>query len=245
MRTVFPDHAEERLKADFLGTRPGFFVEVGANDPRQGSQTWALEQVGWRGVLVEPQPELAAALRAGRTAQVFPVACSSPENASKTMTLHLAGMLSSLDSRLAVTGLKPERAIEVPVRTLDDVLTEAAAPAPIDFLSIDVEGHETAVLSGFSFARWRPRLILIEDHVTSLAKHRLLCRSGYRLIRRTGLNGWYVPRETAPRLGFTGWWPLVRKYYLALPIRSLRELKRRLRDRVRFGRATITGSSTG
>jgi FkbM family methyltransferase len=245
MQTVFPDHAEERLKAAFFGTRPGFFVEVGANDPRQGSQTWALEQAGWRGVLVEPQPDLAAKLKAGRTAQVFPVACSSPENAGGTMTLHLAGMLSSLDPRLAVTGLKPEWAIEVPVRTLDDILVEAGAPAPVDFLSIDIEGHETEALSGFSFARWRPRLILIEDHVTNLAKHRLLSRSGYRLIRRTGLNGWYVPRATAPRLGFSGWWSLVRKYYLALPIRSLRELKRRLRDRVRFGRTTISGPSNG
>jgi len=245
MRTVFPDLAEERLKAEFFGTRPGFFVEVGANDPRQGSQTWGLEQAGWRGVLVEPQPDLAQALKTERTAQVFPVACSSPRNASRTMTLYLAGMLSSLDSRLAVTGLRPERAIEVPVRTLDDILTEAAAPAPIDFLSIDVEGHETEALAGFSFERWRPRLILIEDHVANLAKHRLLTRSGYRLIRRTGLNGWYVPRENAPFIGFAGWWSLVRKYYLALPIRRLRELKRRLRDRVRLGRASIAGPSIG
>jgi FkbM family methyltransferase len=245
MQTVFPDHAEERLKAEFFGAQTGFFVEVGANDPRQGSQTFALEQAGWRGVLVEPQPDLAEALKTGRTAQVFPVACSSPDNAGRTMSLYLAGMLSSLDSRLAVTGLRPERTIEVPVRTLDDILTEAAAPAPIDFLSIDIEGHETQALAGFSFARWRPRLVLIEDHLTSLAKHRLLTRSGYRLIRRTGLNAWYVPCETAPRIGLAGWWSLARKYYLALPIRAARELKRRLRDRVRLGRARVAGPSVG
>jgi len=161
------------------------------------------------------------------------------------MTLHIAGMHSSLDSRLAVTGMRPERTIEVPVRTLDDILTEAAAPAPFDFLSIDIEGHEAQALAGFSFARWRPRLILIEDHVTSLAKHRLLTRSGYRLIRRTGLNAWYVPRATAPRIGLIGWWSLARKYYLALSIRMARELKRRLRDRVRFGRTRIGGPSIG
>jgi FkbM family methyltransferase len=242
MQTVFPDHAEEGLKALFFGTRPGFFVEVGANDPRQGSQTFALEQAGWRGVLVEPQPDLADALKTGRTARVFPVACSSPENAGRTMTLYLAGMLSSLDSRLAVTGLKPERMIEVPVRTLDDILVEAAAPVPIDFLSIDVEGHETEALAGFSFDRWRPRLILIEDHVSGLAKHRLLTRAGYRLIRRTGLNAWYVPREAAPRIDLAGRWSLARKYYLALPMRMLRDVKRRLRDRVRFRRASTAGS---
>jgi hypothetical protein len=89
-------------------------------------------------------------------------------------------------------------------------------------------------LAGFDLARWRPRLLLVEDHVTDLATHRLLSRAGYRLIRRTGPNGWYVPRAAAPRVGL-GWWPLARKYYFALPIRKLRDRKRRLRDRIRFG----------
>ena len=243
MRTVFPEAAEDELKAAFFGVQPGFFVDIGANDPRQGSQSFALEQAGWRGVLVEPQPDLAEKLSRDRKARVFAAACSSPQNAGKTLPLYLAGMLSSLDSQLATTGLRPQGSVEVPVRTLDDILTEAGAPSPIDFLSIDIEGHEVEAFAGFDFARWRPRLILMEDHVTSLAKHRLLVRVGYRLIRRTGLNGWYVPAEAAPKLGLLGWWSLVRKYYLALPLRALRESKRRLRDRI-LGRATI-GLSIG
>ena len=39
----------------------GQVIEVGANDPRERSQTWHLEQQGWTGVLIEPQPDLAAA----------------------------------------------------------------------------------------------------------------------------------------------------------------------------------------
>jgi Glycosyl transferase family 2/N-terminal domain of galactosyltransferase len=57
-------------------------------------------------------------------------------------------------------------------------------------------------------------------------------RAGYQLIRRTGLNGWYVPRSEAPRVGL-GWWQLARKYYLALPFRVLRDRKRRWRDLLR------------
>jgi hypothetical protein len=81
MRTVFPDAEELRLKSIFLGDRPGYFVEVGANDPRIQSQTWDLEQRGWNGVLVEPQPPIAARLRRERSAKVFEVACSSCQNA--------------------------------------------------------------------------------------------------------------------------------------------------------------------
>ena len=238
MRTVFPDdRVEDRLKAEFFGDkRDGFFVEVGANDPQRGSQTWQFERIGWSGVLIEPQPDLAARLRGARRARVVAAACSSPDQAGRLMPLYLSGPYSSLDAKLAVTTIKPEGAVEVPVRTLDDILAEANAPSPVDFVSIDVEGHELAVLEGFDVARWRPRLILLEDHLISLSAHRHLSESGYRLIRRTGLNGWYVPRREAPALGL-GSLQLVRKYYLGLPVRIVRERKRRLRDRLRRGLA--------
>jgi FkbM family methyltransferase len=233
MRTVFPWEVENDLKAEFFGAAPaGFFVEVGANQPQEGSQSWQFEQSGWNGILVEPQPDLAARLAQSRRARVVAAACSSPANAGTSMTLHVSGPHSSLRPELAVTGVVAKATIDVPVRTLDDILQEAGAPVPIDFVSIDVEGHEVEVLSGFDLARWRPRLILIEDHVTNLATHRCLTQAGYRLIRRTGLNGWYVPRAQAPRVGL-GWWQIARKYYLALPIRMLRDRKRRLRDRIR------------
>ena len=238
MRTVFPYQVEDRLKAEFFGPSPaGYFVEVGANAPQAGSQTWQFEQAGWTGVLVEPQPELAEELRRTRRARVVSAACSSPARAGGTVRLHLLGPHSSLKPDLVVTGVVAQGAIDVPARTLDEVLEEVSAPAPIDFVSIDVEGHEVEVLRGFDLKRWRPRLILVEDHVGNLATHRFLSRAGYRLIRRTGLNGWYVPRSQAPRVGL-GRWQLLRKYYLALPIRMLRDRKRRLRDRLRarYGR---------
>jgi FkbM family methyltransferase len=233
MRTVFPYQAENQLKTEFFAPqRKGFFVEVGANEPQHGSQSWQFEQDGWTGVLVEPQPDLADHLRRSRRAHVVAAACSSPANAGTAMTLHLSGPHSSLKHELAVTGVVAQATIDVPVRTLDDILEQVGAPTPIDFVSIDVEGHEVEVLSGFDLTRWRPRLILIEDHVTNLATHRCLTRADYRLIRRTGLNGWYVPQSQAPRVGL-GWWQIARKYYFALPIRVLRERKRRLRDRLR------------
>jgi FkbM family methyltransferase len=244
MRTVFPYQFEEELKAQFFAPmRKGFFVEVGANEPQRGSQSWQFEQAGWNGVLVEPQPDLAAELRRLRRAHVVAAACSSPANAGAAMTLHVSGPHSSLKPKLAVTGVVAKNTIDVPIRTLDDILEEAKAPVPIDFVSIDVEGHEVEVLSGFDLMRWRPRLVLIEDHVTTLATHRCLTRAGYRLIRRTGLNGWYVPRAQAPRVG-AGWLQLARKYYFALPIRMLRDRKRRLRDRIRLGARASLGRSS-
>jgi len=149
------------------------------------------------------------------------------------MRLHVAGALSSLDRHLMAPGAELERIIEVPVRTLDDILIEANAPLAFDFLSVDVEGHELEVLSGFDFARWRPRLILLEDHVGNLAKHRFLKCVGYRLIRRCENNGWYVPRDAAAAVAPGDRWEIVRKYYLALPFRVARNASRWLRQPIK------------
>jgi FkbM family methyltransferase len=222
---------ERQLVRDFFATQSsGFFVEVGANDPHERSQTWHLEQAGWTGILIEPQPDLAEKLRQARKARVYAVACSSPRNGGGVLPFHVAGPLSSLDRDRMAPGSKAEAVIEVPIETLDHILQNAAAPPGFDFLSIDVEGHELEVLQGFDIGRWRPRLILLEDHVGSLANHRFLATAGYRLIRRFDNNGWYVPADAAPPVPWRERWNILRKYYLALPFRMVRNLSRRMRQ---------------
>lgn len=239
-RAIFPPEAEDRLKEEFFAGERGFFVDVGANDPKNMSQSWLLEQRGWRGVLVEPQPRLAQKLKENRSAAVFACACSSPRNAGKMLPFQLAGIQSSLNLNFFVAGMRKEDIIEVPVRTLDDILTEAKAPVPIDLLAIDVESHEIEVLDGVTLARWRPRLIVIEDLAFNTRLHRVLRSRGYKWARRTGLNGWYVPEASPMTVSAFGRWQFFRKYYLGTPFRHVRETKRKLRERLwaRLGRST-------
>ncbi len=232
-RAIFPPDVEDKLKQEFFsGVCDGFFVDVGANDPENMSQTGHLERLGWRGILIEPQPALAQKLKERRRAAVFACACSSPQNAGKMLPFQLAGIQSSLNLNFFVAGMRKEEIIEVPARTLDDILAEANAPVPIDPLSIDVESHEIEVLSGLTLSRWRPRLILIEDLAFNTRLHRLLQSRGYKWVRRTGINGWYVPAATRMVMSLLGRWQFFRKCYLGTPFRNLREAKRKLRERL-------------
>jgi len=231
-RAVFPQEDETRLIGEYLSGAPGIFVEVGAFDPVVRSQTYALEQRGWTGLLIEPHPEQAARLRAARRARVVEVACGPPELDGSEQPMRLAGGLSTLrQSNLAPQFITRSEVRPVRLRTLDPVLQDAALER-LDFLSVDVEGYELEVLRGFSIERWRPRLILIEDFLESTALHRHLARAGYKRVRRTGDNSWYVPRTAAFPTSLFGGWQLLRKYYLAHPIRlfriRLREIGRRL-----------------
>jgi len=168
---------------------------------------------------------------------VFAAACSSPANSDQMLPLHLAGTMSSLDRGQMAPGALPRAVVNVAVRTLDEILIEAGVPAPIDFLSVDIEGHELDVLRGFDFNRWRPRLVLLEDPVANRVKLRSMKAAGYRLIRHVGFNGWYVPTDAAPQDGWCGRLEIWRKYYLALPFRVLRNASRRLRQPFKDRRA--------
>jgi FkbM family methyltransferase len=212
---------EKEAILDFFGRRAGgYFVEVGANDPRQLSQTWLLEQLGWTGLLVEPQQKCYEKLVEARPkSRVVRAACAGPE-ARGTGSLHVAqsSVHSSLERHVDDQGVNYVGLETVPIVTVDELLAQAP-PKRVDFVSIDVEGTELDVLRGFDLARWKPELLLIEDKVNNLEKHRYIVQRGYRLLRRTGVNGWYVPKEHAARPSPGDALKLWRKYYLGTPFR--------------------------
>lgn len=213
-----------RLIRQFLDAESsGFFVEVGAGHPIEGSQTWHLERAGWTGLLIEPQPDLAAFLAAGRKARVFAVACAGPEQTDQPMSLRVAAR--------ARAGEPPsenasEYVVTVPTRTLDELLEEADAPVPIDFLSLDIGGGEAEVLNGLDLGHWQPQLILLGDHAGRWRAHRSLIASGYRLVLRQAGKAVYVPAADAKSIGARGQTTL--SFYLALPWRGVRDGARRL-----------------
>lgn len=232
---------EGKLIWEYFGRqRHGFFVDVGANDPRLGSQTWLLEQQGWSGLLIEPQARLCDRLRAERPrSRVFQLACGAPGH-PEFLPLHIAESpsKSSLVKNLVEASTTYTKTETVPIRTLDEVLGEAGCPQ-VDFVSIDVEGTQLDVLRGFSLERHRPGLLLIEDHLHNLKVHRHLKKHGYRLVKRTGLNNWYVSRERRFNLSTTTErLRLWKKVYANTPFRKLRVW----RDHRRVDRAAQTPS---
>jgi FkbM family methyltransferase len=223
------DEEEQVLVREYLGNKAGAFVEVGANHPRDGSQTWHLAERGWRGIVVEPQSKFYEVLKQQRPdAFVVRAACTSPEHIG-TMTLHVpdedgfATVEPNKDDFYVHYGVVES----VDAKTLDMIIDEWRAATteavPIRLVSIDVEGHELDVLKGFSLAKHHPALILVEDKLQDLSKHNYLTSRNYRLVRRTCLNNWYIPREaSAPRVPIAQKVKLFRKVFLGLPFRAFR-----------------------
>jgi FkbM family methyltransferase len=222
--------AEQYLVRHYLGTaNKGFFVEVGANNPFDLSQTWHLAQEGWKGVLVEPIPDLCKSLRKNRGESiVIEAACGAP-NAESTATFTIAkdsgkSTLSTefLDKRSAI-----DSKITVRMTTLDDILASESIET-VDFVSIDVEGTQYDVLQGFDLQKWKPRLLLVEDHLLNTRTHKLIEEQAYKLVKRTLFNNWYIPIEATKPITGKREDNILKGKMRRIPIRNIRFHIRRL-----------------
>jgi FkbM family methyltransferase len=217
---------------EYFGAKAnGLFLEAGANHPTKCSQTWLFEQHGWKGILVEPIAKNCELLRLHRPgSRVFQCALGAPEQRGRAQ-INVAAGNDGLSGLGVNDGVTVERIEEVDVRTLDEVLAEAGNPK-LDLMSIDVEGFELQVLRGLDLVRHQPAMLLVEDHLQHLLVHRHLVRNGYRLVKRTGLNNWYVPRSQPFHM--TSWierLALFRKMFLSLPFRKFKQILRKRKNR--------------
>jgi len=231
----FAQFGEDRILSRFFSeTTEGFFVEVGAYNGVEMSNTLALERRGWRGILVEADPELAeqcrenrpnavvvncAATAPGGTTELgFSVAVASRGLSAVTMDKQRLGRIRHY------TGSEDVRDIVVPARCLDHILAEQHV-RHVDVLTVDVEGHEWEVLQGTDLSRWKPTLLIIERNSWFLPPRLLwrLHRHGYRYGFSTGPNDWFLRDERGNMAGL-GYWPgmLTTQY----GINGLRYIKR-------------------
>ena len=188
------DALDERL-LDFVRERRGTFVELGAFDGLNQSNTaWLEANRGWRGILVEAIPDAyVQCVRNRPLATVVNCACVSDEYSEPTVEMVYAGLMSIV--RGARSGAEADEAwvslgeelqqleryaCSVPARTLTVVLDEGRLEC-VDLLSIDVEGYEIEVLRGFDLDRFRPQHILIEDSGEGEVDGFLTAR-GYRKV---------------------------------------------------------------
>jgi FkbM family methyltransferase len=157
----------------YLNFKEGVFVEAGANDGRNQSNTLYYERhYRWRGLLVEPIPELAEQCRRNRPQCVVEnYALVSFDYDLPTVEMTYCGLMSTVRGALAteqqhirrgseIQKLEP-RELSVPAITLTELLIRNDFEH-IDLMSLDVEGYELSVLQGLDMDRFCPDLLLIE-----------------------------------------------------------------------------------
>lgn len=146
----------------------GFYVDVGAHHPRRFSNTFYFYKQGWSGINIEPNPVALRSFQLDRSKDIN-LQIGVSDTASVLRYYYFdEPALNTFDAsvvklRLADTPYKIVKIEDVAVDRLDNILKKhLPLETEIDFLSIDVEGFDLAVLRSNNWHLFRPKCVLAE-----------------------------------------------------------------------------------
>jgi len=192
------------LSLAFPGKATGTYIDIGAGHPVADNVSFWFYERGWRGIVVEPQPDLAALYPRLRPRDTVVSALVGRETGESDF--YLVDRLHGLSSTVEQHAQKAKafgasyRTLRLPVVTLAS-LCETHGLDDIDFLKIDVEGAEADVLFGGDWKRFRPKVIVAEAMAPGSGEpawedwEPLLLAQDYRFALFDTLNRFYVAAE--------------------------------------------------
>jgi FkbM family methyltransferase len=212
----------------FRDGKTGVLVEVGAARPDYFSISASFRSHGWRIIAIEPNPDFCAAHRA-LGYDVLEYACSDEDadgvpffvvdSRGHQHSNDLYGQVtyesvSSLGIDPAIFPGRPDRkvtTIQVQVRRLDTILAQHAPDiGEIDVLAVDVESWELRVMRGIDLAKYRPKVVILENLRDDAGYLSFMRDVGYIYWKHIELNDVYVRADIKP----------------LIPPRSIREVAR-------------------
>jgi FkbM family methyltransferase len=207
----------DRKLERFIDFDRGYFVELGANDGVNQSNTLYFEQNrGWRGVLIEPFPPNFFKCRAARSKDdaIYCCACVGFDYKNEFVKIAYSNLMSTpleLESDIAdpiahanvgrqfLDSSEDVIIYGAQARTLQSILDASGAPPAVDLLSLDVEGAEIEVLRGVDHSRQRFRYICVECR--DFAKmDAYLKATGYRFVEKLTEHD-YLFEDATPKVG--------------------------------------------
>ncbi len=190
-----------------------FLVEAGAYDGCTGSNTRALLEKGWGGLLIEPSPvtfpHLARRYDGNPRVRCLQLAVSDQEAPSMTMFLAEGpentpgaerwkyAQMSTLNSHFAEWAQDEfsykYSCAQVEVTTLNILFRKWEVPKHFGYLAIDCEGEDLRVLQGLDLDAFRPLLISVEcDDRNRAIYTAYLARFGYMEWAHSPSNGFFA-----------------------------------------------------
>jgi len=194
---------QEDLLIDLLlnKKKTGFYVDIGANDPFFNSNTRRFYLRGWRGINIEPGFSEFKKIAENRLEDInLNMAVS---NESGNLTFYQIGndsSLSTLDhntaTKMAEAYKLPLTSITVEVLPLSQILDSYLDNRQIDFMSVDAEGHDLAVLKSNDWDKYRPTLVMIESNIDSKEIIKFMDQKKYLYIFSNHVNALFVDKMT-------------------------------------------------
>lgn len=191
------------IESIFRSKKNGFYVDVGANDPNELSNTKRFYDLGWSGINIEPNTKMHDQLCRARPRDINLNIGIGAAPAELIFYELSPDTLSSFNKKSAFDNIKNGSASlisekKIQVQPLSEVFEEFTGGNQIDFLSLDSEGYEYEILTSNNWVLYRPTAIIAEVNQDEGA-HVLnfLTGQSYSMIHYNGTNAIFVD-ETSP-----------------------------------------------
>jgi len=177
-------------------THNGFYVDVGAHHPFRFSNTAIFYKKGWKGINIEPTPNLITAFNKYRKRDINLNVGIAEKEGELTFYEFDEPALNSFNKDLSVdrnnnTSYNIISQKQIKVFTLEQILDKYMNKNQnIDFITIDVEGLDLSVLSSNNWEKYRPNYVLVEAEINFEEPQRneiyaFLSSRSYELIGKT------------------------------------------------------------
>ena len=149
----------------FRNKRKGIFIDIGCNHPVYNNNTYLLYKKGWRGINIDLDEKSINLFNTFRKSDLnIKQAISSKAEEVDLYFYHNKSPINTINKDLVnFHKTKPKQIKKINTKTLNSIIMKTPfANEKIDFMNIDVEGHELNVLKGFDLKKYSPTIIVIE-----------------------------------------------------------------------------------
>lgn len=206
-RPSFAGSGEDIIMSNILSRlkiKSVFYIDIGAHHPVFGNNTYLFYKNGGRGVLVEPNLELCKIIGKQRPNDINLNIGVGRNNGTETFYSFLRNTRNTF-SRVEAEAWEKTSGQEPKIEkrdilSLDTIITRYCNNREPDIISLDTEGYELEILSGFSW-KVRPKIFCIEVVSSSGEKSQknsdsplllLMKNNNYRFVAKTETNDIFV-----------------------------------------------------
>lgn len=202
-RVSYSQFGEDLILRNLFPGPGGFYVDAGAYDPFQFSNTALFYEDGWSGVNLDASAAAIARFDCLRPRDRNVQAALSDGEEEVEFEMFDAGVFSRIGAATDTqpeVGAAPFRKTRMRTRRLGDLLRELGVSRQIDFLSVDCEGHDLRVLQSNDWAAFRPKAVVVEDYDRSDTSPivRYLATLDYEPLALAGLSRIFADQNAFP-----------------------------------------------
>ena len=178
----------------------GVFIDIGAYDGLEGSNTYLLENYGWSGICIEPNPEPFHRLQRNRKCECLNIGLSDTDSFKEFISINgYAEQISCISNTALEAHLKRiENEITACGGKQDEIIIECQMFSSvidivdIDYVSIDAECHELNILKGIDFEKHNIKVISYEDNGYSVDQcEEYLLNHGFEYLTTIDIDKFY------------------------------------------------------